>query len=129
MQPLKYARLWLVGGLLIVAVIVVVSLAPDLPGPTIVGADKLAHFLMYLVAMLWFVGVFLRANWLRIALLLASLGVLIELLQSQTGWREGDWGDAAWNLAGVLSAIVTAWLGAGGWCVAIERRWLGAGKS
>ncbi len=124
MHPLKYARLWLAGGLLLVVLIVVLSLAPDMPGPSMSGADKLAHILMYLIAMFWFAGIYVRANWARVGLVLVLLGIIIELLQATSGWREGDWLDALMNLAGVGLGIALAWLWSDGWCSAVERRWL-----
>lgn len=124
LHTLKYPRLWLTGGLLLIALLIGLSLAPHVPGPSLAGADKLAHVLMYLTVMLWFAGIYLRSNWWRVGLLLVLLGAVIELLQATTGWREGDWGDGLMNLAGVGLGMLAARLGADGWCRAVEQRWL-----
>ena len=71
------------------------------------GRDKWSHWLAYGAMMLWF-GMLHRKR-ARIALALVAMGVLIEFLQGQTGYRSFDVHDMAANAVGVLS----------GWAVAL----------
>jgi VanZ family protein len=107
---------------MMVLITVLVSLAP---APDSVGVstwDKLGHFLIYAVLMLWFAGIYRPSRYLVIAIALILLGGLLELLQSLTGYRMGDWNDFLANGAGVLLGVALARLALGGWCARIEDR-------
>jgi glycopeptide antibiotics resistance protein len=83
---MRYSVVWYgIGGLMLGA-IVIGSLVPV---PTMKAApnDKLIHFLIYFLLMAW-------------------LGLLLELAQGQTRYRTFEWYDVGANSAGVL----VAWL-------------------
>ncbi len=100
--------LWGVGyaGILI---ILWLSLAP-LPDRALAvsGSDKLAHFAAWGGLSLWFM-LLLRHRRQRQLLTWAFilLGGIVEILQSCTTYRNGDWLDFAANSSGIL---VAAWI-------------------
>ena len=122
MYPLAFPRGWIAAGYVLVFLLLVGSLLPDLPGPGLKHADKLAHVLMYASAMFWFSGIFRPEKWWKIFAALAALGGLLELVQGFSATRSADWLDMLANLAGLAVALAAAWLFTGGWCLAAERR-------
>jgi VanZ family protein len=83
--------LWLALGWLGVLLVSILSLAPNPPGASLQGADKLGHLFAYGALMFWFVqaGAETRAS----ALGLLLLGALLEVLQGLSGYRESSFGD------------------------------------
>lgn len=122
--PLRYAPAWLAGGYVVVAVIVLGSLLPGMPGPDFAGSDKLVHLGMYFALMLWFAGIYLPRNHLWLMLSLAALGITLELVQEFSGLRNGDWRDVAANVTGIALGMLLAKRGMSGWCEKVETRWL-----
>jgi VanZ family protein len=126
MLPLLRRTAWRSASVLLVATVVVASLAPSgaVPVPPVRGLDKLEHFLAYAVLATWFAGLYPRSRYLRIGLGLGLLGLAIELLQQVMGLgREGDPVDLLADFAGI---VVGLWLGAsvaGGWAPRLES-WL-----
>jgi hypothetical protein len=105
-RPFRLACLTI--GWLLVLAVTVLSLIPvevDLSE----GRDKWSHWLAYGSLMLWFSMLHTRHT-LRVwtALALVAMGVLIEFLQGQTGYRSFDVHDMAANTLGVLSGWVVA---------------------
>ncbi len=97
--------LWAIGwaGL---AAIFWLSLAP-LPEGTLAvpGSDKLAHFLAWAGVSLWFLLLVRQRQQHKFWVLAFILtGGLIEVAQSFTAYRSGDWLDFAANSSGVLAA-------------------------
>jgi VanZ family protein len=96
-------RLVLWRALLVLALLLViyVSLKPASGVDTFAGADKVAHCLtyvcLYVLAWLAFPGTVLRWS---IHLALLSFGVLLELLQAQTGYRFMEGADVLANITG-----------------------------
>jgi VanZ family protein len=110
MRPLRFANLWIGVGWLLVAGLVVTSLAKlpfDLESPRY--SDKLAHVLAYLLVMGWFAQIWTaRRLLLGHAAFLVALGVALELLQGGTGYRTADVFDAMANAVGVLLGALSA---------------------
>ncbi|MCD6040897.1 MAG: hypothetical protein K0R40_500 [Burkholderiales bacterium] len=82
------------------AAIAWLSLAPSLPSVEVAYGDKLGHLAAYGVLMFWFsqlyaVRVFYAAGFV-------AMGIALELLQGQTGYRTFDVLDMAANALGVL---------------------------
>lgn len=93
---------WAAHGGHIHGLVVVLSLIPvevDLSE----GRDKWSHFLAYGGLMFWFGLLFSKPiGRLRIALGLIAMGVALEFLQRETGYRSFDVLDMAANSVGVL---------------------------
>jgi VanZ family protein len=126
MLPLLRRKAWAAASVLLVAVVVVASLMPSgsVPTPPVLGFDKIEHFVAYAVLAAWFTGLYPRSRYLLIAILLALLGLAIEVLQQAMGLgREADPFDLMADLAGIGAGL---WLGAtvaGGWALRVES-WL-----
>ena len=96
--------------------ILVGSLWPSMPAAAGGISDKLLHFLAYVALALVFAAAFSRHHWLAIALGLAALGGLIELLQHwMPGKREAEWLDMAATLGGIVVGLALA--------LAVPHRW------
>jgi len=95
---------WLALGGLWVAAIFYLSLMPAPPKPVeFWGVDKLEHALAYCLLMLWFCQVYRqRISRVLLALLLVAMGIVIEHLQRETGYRTFDYADMLANSTGVL---------------------------
>ena len=126
MLPLLRRKAWVAASALLVTVVVVASLTPSgtMPTPPVLGFDKVEHFVAYAVLAAWFAGLYPRSRYVRIAIWLSLLGLLIEVLQQAMGLgREGDPFDLIADLAGIAAGL---WLGAtvaGGWALRVES-WL-----
>jgi VanZ family protein len=126
MLPLQRRRAWLAASTLLVLLVVVASLAPSgtVPMPPVSGFDKVEHFVAYAVLAAWFAGLYPRGSYPWIALGLATLGFVIEVLQQYMGLgREGDPRDMLADLAGIAVGL---WLGgaaADDWALRVES-WL-----
>ena len=103
-NPLKLARTWYACGVMMLIVVALVSL---LPAPDVGVSDKLSHLLTYFVLGAWF-GMLARDPvvlvWTLIALI--AYGMLLELLQGQTGYRFAEWGDVIANSVGAFVGVV-----------------------
>lgn len=103
---------WRLGFWLMVGGVVVLSLIPVdyLPDQVKSLWDKAQHafgFAVLTVLGLWaYPG---RVRWLLPGLLL--LGALIEVAQSATGWRQGDWQDVLANAVGVVVGALLGFMG------------------
>lgn len=100
----KLRMLWLFLGWLWVTVVIYLSLTPHPPEPLhFWNADKLEHALAYGLLMLWFCQVYIRRSSRRVlAVLLIAMGIMIEYLQGETGYRTFDYADMLANATGVL---------------------------
>jgi VanZ family protein len=109
-QRLRFRRLWLGLGCVLVLVVVYLSLTPDpvaeLPGA---NGDKFGHMLSYATLMLWFAQIY-RGQMARIALAVAfvCMGISLEYLQLLVVTRTFDYMDMAANSLGTLSAYVVS---------------------
>lgn len=97
----RFFNLWRAIGVALVIGAVTASL---LPLPFRISAhhlDKLWHGLTYACMMFWFVQLYGRSrNWI-LALGFIGLGILVEGLQSLTGYRTAEVADAVANSIGV----------------------------
>lgn len=109
MTPSGVARLWQVGGWLLVAAIICLSLMPAPPDLGVDQGDKIGHLAAYAFTMLWFAQHYtaLRQR-LWLALGLVTLGVAIEYAQRATGYRTFEVADMAADAFGVALGWLAA---------------------
>ena len=129
MRPLKYVNLWLIVGWGMVLLVVAVSLIPSpadlVPFKT---SDKLAHFMVYFVLMLWFGFIYHHGKkYLILGLGLISLGILLEVLQGMTTYRTMEYKDIMVNSLGVLAAWLLSRTRMSSFLIFFEQKFLGAG--
>jgi len=124
MLPLRFPRLWLTLGWLLVALALLACLAPSgAPGLDSLFAinDKVAHAGGYTALMVWFAGIYARSRYVWIVVGLFAMGVSVELLQ---GWmsmgRNRDFADVAANSAGIAVGVALSLLWMGGWVQRLE---------
>lgn len=90
---------------LLVAFVIALRPAPDVE-PAFSHQDKVMHFIAFAgLTLLGALGWPARVS--RIVLLMLAYGLAMELAQSMTPYRQGDWADWLADAAGVLLA---AWL-------------------
>lgn len=121
MLDLRFARAWLAMGWILIIATFIVCLVPgqDLPSTGI--SDKWEHTIAYGVLTLWFVGIYQRSRYLRIAGALVVMGVVIELLQGAMNLgRQCDYRDVIANSSGVVVGMLAALAGIGGWARWVE---------
>jgi VanZ family protein len=110
MHSFRFAKLWLVLGWMLVALIVVLSLLPK--PPELIGfeqSDKLSDIIAYMTLMLWFANIYAQRPYqLRLALGFFAMGVGLELLQGLTGYRTFKYADIISNGIGILLALYLA---------------------
>ena len=103
-QGLRFSALWLGLGWLVIAVIFYFSLSHHSLEPhTHLPIDKVEHFSAYVGLMWWFSQLYTRTSqrvWLAIALV--GMGILVEILQGMTGYRDMSAGDAVADTLGIL---------------------------
>ncbi len=118
-------QFWLAVGIAIIALLWYLSLMRSPPNIDVVDGDKYGHLLAYAGTMWWWAQ--LWRTWrkrLRLAFLLAMMGVVIEFVQGATGWRTFDVMDMLANGAGVLVGWGVAMTPLGKLLVVIEK-WQG----
>ena len=100
-QQLQLIWLWSAIG---VGMLVAVAYVSLMPAPEVGVSDKLAHLLTYFLLGGWF-GLLARnridLGWTVVALI--AYGMIIELLQAQTGYRFAEWGDVVANSVGCFA--------------------------
>ncbi len=123
---LRWARLWLLVGCLLIAAIFYLSLSSiRMPIPQFNNIDKFMHFMAYLALMGWFVQLFHhRYGRLFVALGFIAMGVCIEFLQALNPIRHFDVLDMLANTIGVT----LAWLAGFTWMetilICLEKYWI-----
>ena len=101
---LRLAKFWFLLAYLFLLVLGILSL---IPAPDIGGSDKIAHFAAYALVSAWFsLLVEQRKSLWLITFGLIGYGLLLELLQSLTSYRQGDLADAIANSLGVIVGLV-----------------------
>jgi VanZ family protein len=122
MRALRFAYVWLAGGIGLVALVLYLTLTPaDVQISQF--SDKFGHFSAFAVLMAWFCGVFeLRWAW-SVALALLAFGILIELMQGLTTYRSAELADAGFDFMGILFGWGLAAVGCSRWAVTVEK-WL-----
>ncbi len=126
MLPLRYPRLWLLLGWLMVGIVLGASLMPAKAVEILFGTlnDKLEHIAAYAGLMAWFGGMFRRTSQLWIAIALVVLGGVIELLQGLTPTRTPDVLDLTADTIGVLIGLALSMTVLNRWCQRIENTFL-----
>ncbi len=106
MQKLKLYKLWFALGIAQIFIIIYLSLSPGTSSmPSILHVDKLYHFLAYMMVTLWFVQLCeQRLHWILLVSFIL-LGVVMEIIQGELGYRQFDFVDMLANAAGVASAV------------------------
>jgi VanZ family protein len=122
--PLRFPKLWTAVAWLLTAGVIVGSLLPSEVVASIHIRDKIMHAGAYFVLMVAFAGFYRRSLYPALALMLAALGLSLDLLQLLTETRSFDLKDVGMNCAGVAAGLVLSWLLLGGWCQRIEQRLL-----
>ncbi|MGZ5177903.1 MAG: VanZ family protein [Burkholderiales bacterium] len=105
-QRLRFRRLWLGLGCLLILAVVYLSLTPDpIPEIPVENGDKFGHMLAYATLMFWF-GQLYSSRLARIALAIGFvfMGIALEFLQLLVATRTFDYFDMAANSFGTLSA-------------------------
>lgn len=103
---LRFKKIWHSLAYLIILVIIVLSLIPDPDKITPFSAsDKLLHTLAYAVSMFWFGLCFKRERLFSLGAGLVLLGIALEFIQGQTGYRTMSLYDIIANCAGVLIGL------------------------
>ena len=104
MKELRFIRLWLVIGFLLVGVVCFLTLTPSPPD---IGdfpeSDKIGHFVAYSAIMLWFGFIYLRGKrYMRVGLAFIVMGIALELIQGMLDYRSFSYLDMSANACGVM---------------------------
>ena len=122
MLDLRFRKLWLAVGLLLLLSVLVGGLLPTVPSPNLPGGDKAEHFLGYLALSAWFTALVQRRRYVLVIVSLLALGAFIEVAQTLMALgREGDWLDMLANIAGVLVGLLVALASRESWLVRAEQ--------
>jgi len=121
--PLRFPRLWLTLGWILVALSLVACLLPGNDIPNVPGMnDKSLHIVGYLALTLWFTGIYPRSRYVVIAVLLLLMGILVEFLQGAMHLgRFAEVRDVYADAAGIAAGVILALLLLGGWAQRIEK--------
>ena len=104
---LRFKKIWRSIAWLIIIAIIVLSLIPSPEEITPFSAsDKLMHALAYAVCMLWFGLCFKRKKLFIIGAGLILLGIALEIVQGQTGYRTMSFYDIIADCIGVLIGLL-----------------------
>lgn len=103
-MSLRLAHTWWSIGALLVAMVVILSLAPQGDGAALLP-DKLVHFATYFFLGFWFVSLAMR-RWLLTLAGVILLGGALELLQGLTPQRMPEWLDFIANTSGAVLALI-----------------------
>jgi VanZ family protein len=106
-RELRYGNLWQTIGYLIILSIIVLSLIPNPEKLTPFSAsDKVLHIIAYAVSMFWFGLCFRRDRLYIIGIFLVILGIIIEVVQGQTGYRTMSLYDIFANITGIVIGLL-----------------------
>ena len=110
MNPLRFSKLWLTLGWILIVVLVVLSLLPKPPQPLhFRQTDKVAHLIAYMILMLWFANIYSQGSYrLTLGLVFFVMGVCLELLQGKSVHRTFSYADMLANGFGILLALYLA---------------------
>jgi VanZ family protein len=108
---LRYRRLWLIIGYLLIALVIFLSLTgkPVRIDTSLPNQDKLFHALAYFVLTFWFMQIYhIRHHVFRWVVFFLCLGLLMEYLQGFEPQRYSEVGDMVANTLGVAAAVAVA---------------------
>jgi VanZ family protein len=102
-KPLKLIRIWYALGAMMLIAVAIACLMPALE---IGVGDKFSHLITYFLLAGWF-AMLARGRAALVWTLagLVAYGMLLELLQGQTGYRFAEWGDVVANGIGALAGV------------------------
>lgn len=120
-QQYALLRVWLSVGFFGCGLLFFMCLVPNPPSPNVAHADKFEHYLAYVLLGTWFAGI-LAPRWFTVFIGLVAFGGAIELVQSWSGYRDGEWADLLADSLGILTGIALARLGAMNWLRYIDGR-------
>ena len=124
-KELRYKGIWRSIGYLIALSIIVLSLIPNPERITPFSAsDKLLHVLAYAFSMFWFGLCFNRDKLLIIGAGLIILGIILEIIQGQTGYRTMNLYDIIANCLGVFIGLILSFSRVSRSLQHIEKRFL-----
>ena len=127
MLPLRYPRRWRAAGILILALVLALAMAPDVwpwgrgSGLQLVP-DKAMHAFTFAFLALWYTGQYDRNAYWRLALGLVAFGAFVEACQLMVSYRTAEWGDLLADAFGILVGMAIAAGMTGGWSMAVEKR-------
>ncbi len=130
MLPLRYARHWQLGSVILLLLVLIAALMPaaiwfwsdGLPvADWMRNADKWAHGFAFVVLALWFAGQYSRSSYWKVAVGLLAFGVLIEVLQGLVRYRMAEWLDIGADTLGIAIGLGLALAGLGGWSLRFEQ--------
>ena len=104
MRELRYIKLWLTIGFLLVGMVCFFTLTPSPPDMgDFPESDKIGHLVAYSAIMLWFGFIYLRGKqYLRVGLAFIVMGIALELIQGMLGYRNFSYLDMGANVCGVM---------------------------
>jgi len=111
--PLRYRRLWNALGVGFVLLVVYLSLARPPRDLQMPRAFDYGHVVAYFWLMIWFAQIHRTGarRWL-LAAAFGALGIVLELIQGQTGYRQFDYADMIRNFVGIGLGLALAHTGA-----------------
>jgi VanZ family protein len=129
MLPLRYARRWQIAGVFLLAMVLLLAVAPadwfwlDDSDSALHISDKWLHGFTFTILALWFSGQYARHSYWRLITGLIAFGLLIEVTQRMVSYRTAELTDLLADVLGIGLGMVIAVAGAGGWCLRFEE-WL-----
>jgi len=104
MRQLKFLKIWLSLGWILVGLVVISSVIPLPSKPLhLYGIDKCIHLFTYTIIMVWFGFIYLPGREYRnLGIGFIIMGVILELIQSVTSYRSLEVFDMLTNALGVF---------------------------
>lgn len=125
MRKLRFIRIWLAIGFLLVGVVCFLTLTPSPPDMgDFPESDKIGHFIAYSFMMLWFGFIYLRGKrYMRVGLAFIVLGIVLELIQGMLDYRSFSTLDMGANACGVMIGWLLARTRLAETLVYVEDKW------
>lgn len=96
-------------GILIIIAIFIFSLIPGSRNePLFPHQDKVGHLFSYWLVTFWWEQILSRTEHFKLLIKFTLMGIIIEYLQRQTGYRSFDYFDMLANFIGCLIAFIMA---------------------
>jgi hypothetical protein len=104
MRKLKFIKVWLAIGFLLIGVICFLTLTPSPPDMgDFPESDKIGHLAAYSIMMLWFGFIYVhRKRYIRVGLAFIAMGIVLEMIQGMLGYRSFSCLDMGANACGVM---------------------------
>jgi len=133
MKELRFIKLWLTIGFLLVGLVCFLTLTPSPPDRgDFPESDKIGHFVAYSAMMLWFGFIYLRGKrYIRVGLAFIVMGIVLELIQGMLDYRSFSTLDMGANACGVMIGWLLARTRLADALVYVEEKWRkaqGAGR-